>query len=182
MYRFFRGHVLGLAILTTILAAPGFADTLGTLSFEFEGAKSEWITRSREVRGKLRHSATLTKGSLLDTIDVTAYPEEAAIRERFAISMVFSRLLTENGSSEYGRPTGTTIIRLLGGITGPRWEARDISVSFDLTETSEAEAMLVGSFEGVFCYLEKVYATAQEDSCRPGSGAFHTRLVIENDE
>lgn len=180
-----RSKGLAVALATCLALAatePLNAETLGQIGLVVDGEATGWITESREIRGKLRHSATLEKGKLFDTIELTGNAEAEGSRERLKITMIFSHGPIAKSISEYGRPTDTTIIRLLGDVTGPRWEARDIGIDFAVTERSETEADLTGTFQGVFCYHEEIYADPKEDSCRPGTGEFETVLVIERDD
>ncbi len=158
------------------------ADTLGELSFEAGGETTRWQIISREVRGRIRNSATLSKGDLFDQFEITAYAVEPNSNERFNISLVFGRPIGAPTAVNYDRPTDVSIVRLLGGITGPLWEARDIEIKYSLEMASEEEGRANGEFTATFCYQDSLYDDPVESTCAPGAGTFETRFAIENDE
>ncbi|MHA3980617.1 hypothetical protein ACW9UR_23365 [Halovulum sp. GXIMD14794] len=157
-------------------------EPLGHLSLQFGGESSEWVTQLREVRGKLRHSARLRKRNLVDEIEITAYPADSAVRERFAISIVFSRALDPDETPDYSRPTDITIVRLLGSVADPRWEARDIDMDYSFQEASDTEGALTGQFTATLCHSEGPYDDPDEASCLPASGKIETIVHIDADD
>jgi hypothetical protein len=160
-----------------LVAAPAFAEQLGTISAEYDGTQHEWFTVTVKMNDRTVGTATFSEGRMLTDVHMQGHP-----RPNFTTMDVISLDVSYRSPFEAGAaPMIMEVIHMPTGMKPPIWTSEHTGtpavIAFDTLDTHSGHAS--GTFEATLCKVANLGADPDTSDCKPIKGTFDTGLVVE---